>query len=203
MSHLVASGNPAHDAFTKKQLSGFEVFTNELRRTLGYGFIRHIANTAAIERWPAAHFDMVRLGIGLYGVGGTQSLPGLRPVGVLKTTVAQLREIQAGDTVGYNRHGVMPRNGTVATVKIGYADGYDRRFGNGVGQMLVRGEVVATIGDICMDMCMLDVTGIPVEEGDEVIVFGDIVQQSRAIDTIPYELLAGMSGRVKRVYYQE
>ncbi len=202
-SHLVASGEPAHDTFTQGQLTAFHEFTGQLQDALGYAFLRHISNTAAIQRWPQAQFDMVRLGIGLYGIGAGEPSSALQQVGTLKTTVTQLRNVPAGDRVGYGCRGASTHDRVIATVKIGYADGYDRRFGNGVGHMLVHGMAVPTVGDICMDMCMLDVTDVSVEEGDEVMVFGDVAALARTIGTIPYELLAGISQRVKRVYYQE
>jgi len=204
-SHLAAAGDPQHDAFTIHQLTVFEQFTDALGEGLGYSFLRHIANTAAISRWPRARYDMVRLGIGLYGVSGGETLP-LATVATLKTSVAQVRKVKAGETIGYNRHGKLEYDGQIATVRIGYADGYSRRFGNGTGTMLLQGKPVRTVGDICMDMCMLDVSGMEVTEGEEVIVFGDTPAVSELADrigTIPYELLATVSQRVKRIYYYE
>lgn len=204
-SHLAAAGDSRHDAFTASQLSAFEQFTDGLKEGLGYSFLRHIANTAAISRWPGARYDMVRLGIGLYGVAGGDRLP-LATVATLKTSVAQVREVKAGESIGYNRHGKLERDGRIATVRIGYADGYNRHFGNGAGTMLLQGKPVRTVGDICMDMCMLDVSGMDVQEGEEVIVFGDtpsVTDLSEHIGTIPYELLATVSQRVKRIYYYE
>ncbi|WP_257668158.1 bifunctional UDP-N-acetylmuramoyl-tripeptide:D-alanyl-D-alanine ligase/alanine racemase [Parapedobacter tibetensis] len=201
-SHLAAAGDAKHDKFTEEQLARFNRFTDELGEALGYPFVRHIANTAGIQRWPQAHWDMVRLGIGLYGIGnGKNSKLQLQQVSTLKTTVTQIRQVPAGETVGYGRKGVLAKDSTIATVNIGYADGYDRRFGNGVGFMAVNGRAIPTVGDICMDMTMLDASGVDVHEGDEVVVFGDIELLAQAIGTIPYELLAGISQRVKRVYY--
>jgi len=201
-SHLAAAGTPAHDPFTASQLIIFEEFAERLTATLGYPVIRHIANTAGIQRWPQAHLEMVRLGIGLYGIGneGSQMLS-LQPASSLKTTVIQTRKVAAGESVGYGRHGLLSKDSVIATVSIGYADGYDRRFGNGVGQMIIGDAAVHTVGDICMDMTMLDVSGLEVREGDEVTVFGDVEKLAKTIDTIPYELLTGISQRVKRVYY--
>lgn len=201
-SHLAAAGAPEHDAFTENQLHEFSKFATRLTTALGYPVIRHIANTAGIHRWPRAHFDMVRLGIGLYGIGneGGQSLS-LQPASSLKTTVIQTRQVPAGESVGYGRNGMLTKDSTIATVSIGYADGYDRRFGNGVGQMRIGNTTVPTVGDICMDMTMLDISGLEVREGDEVIVFGDVEKLAGTIGTIPYELLTGISQRVKRVYY--
>ncbi|MGK6352938.1 bifunctional UDP-N-acetylmuramoyl-tripeptide:D-alanyl-D-alanine ligase/alanine racemase [Parapedobacter sp. DT-150] len=201
-SHLAAAGDAEQDAFTEQQLKAFTQFADRLSDALGYPVIRHIANTAGIQRWPAARLDMVRLGIGLYGFGNDAG-NGLRlqQTTVLKTVITQIHRIAAGESVGYGRKGRLAADATIATVNIGYADGYDRRFGNGVGQMTVRDVSVHTVGDICMDMTMLDITGVDAGEGDEVIVFGDINRLAGAIGTIPYELLTGISHRVKRVYY--
>lgn len=203
-SHLAASAEAAHDRFTAEQLAEFRGFADGLMAVLGYPMIRHIANSAAIQRWPQAHLDMVRLGIGLYGVGdvGENGLQ-LQQTGTLKTVITQLRQVPSGDSVGYGRHGAVAKDSLIATVNIGYADGYDRRFGNGVGYMMVNGTKARTIGDICMDMTMLDLSGIDAKVGDEVVVFDDIEAQASAIGTIPYELLTGISQRVKRVYYYE
>jgi len=150
---------------------------------------------------------MVRIGIGLYGFDSALSNnKGLQTVAVLKTTVTQVKELNPGETVGYSRRGILPNGGKIATVKIGYADGYARSFGNGVGKMLVNGKLVPTIGSICMDMCMLDITGLNVNTGDEVIVFDShhtILDLANQIGTIPYEILTNISQRVKRVYFYE
>lgn len=206
-THLVASDNPKHDEFTKTQLYHFGEMYTELANKLGYEPIKHALNTSGVSRWYNAHFDMVRLGIGLYGFDNvTEINNSLQTVAVLKTTVTQIKTLKAGESVGYNRLGVLPDGGKIATVKIGYADGYSRKFGNGVGQMVVNGNTVSTIGSICMDMCMLDVTGLDVKLGDEVIVFDEkhsIEELARQIETIPYEILTNISQRVKRVYFYE
>ncbi|GAA4792440.1 bifunctional UDP-N-acetylmuramoyl-tripeptide:D-alanyl-D-alanine ligase/alanine racemase [Olivibacter ginsenosidimutans] len=206
-SHLAASGDRRHDTFTKEQIQLFDTFASGLRDSLQYDFIRHLANTAAIVRFPEAQFDMVRLGIGLYGINETedQSLL-LQPVARLKTGITQIKSVKSEDTIGYNRKGKLPNGGKIATVKIGYADGYNRRFGNGVGHMMVNGQLAPIVGDICMDMCMLDITDIDAVEGDEVWVMGPeipIEQLAKAIGTIPYEILTGISQRVRRIYYYE
>src|SRR5690606_24931841 len=133
-SHLAASGDARHDAFTGDQLAAFQQFADGLIASLGYPVVRHVANTAAIQRWPEAHLDMVRLGIGLYGIGhpGERELQ-LQQTGTLKTVITQLRQVPAEDSIGYGRHGRLKKDSVIATVNIGYADGYDRRFGNGVG----------------------------------------------------------------------
>ncbi|WP_256004876.1 bifunctional UDP-N-acetylmuramoyl-tripeptide:D-alanyl-D-alanine ligase/alanine racemase [Pedobacter deserti] len=206
-SHLVASDDAQHDEFTAHQLARFTAMADQISNELGYGFIRHIANTSGVSRHPDAQLDMVRLGIGLYGFdAGVPHNRGLQTVAVLKTTITQLKHIKPNETVGYSRKGVLKDGGTIATVKIGYADGYSRRFGNGVGRMLVNNKLVPTVGVICMDMCMLDVTGLDVKTGDEVIVFNGtltIAELARQIDTIPYEILTNISQRVKRVYFYE
>jgi len=202
-THLVASGDPNQDDFTKFQINTYSEAAQVLKEGLGYSFIRHVANTSGIVRWPEAHFDMVRLGIGLYGVDMDRKLENLEQVSTLRTTVTQLKDLKAGETVGYDRKGVLTRDSRIATVKIGYADGYNRRFGMGVGKMEIHGQQTATVGSICMDMCMLDVTGLDVREGDEVIVFPNVMQAAKDVGTIPYELLVNISGRVKRVYYYE
>ncbi|WP_069657938.1 bifunctional UDP-N-acetylmuramoyl-tripeptide:D-alanyl-D-alanine ligase/alanine racemase [Arcticibacter eurypsychrophilus] len=207
-SHLTSSEDPLSDDLTHEQINLFTSITNVMEKTLGYPIIKHIANTSAISRFPEAQFDMVRLGIGLYGIDGTYPAhkSPLETVAKLKTCISQIRELKNGDTVGYNRKGVMTHDGRVATVKIGYADGYNRQLGNGTGKMLVNGFLVPTIGNICMDMCMLDITGVPAEEGDDVLVFdehhtvNDIADQ---LKTIPYEVLTSISQRVKRIYYYE
>jgi alanine racemase len=181
---------------------------NVLEEVLGYSFIKHIANSAAIIRHPQLQMDMVRLGIGMYGVdiANTNSVS-LQPVAVLKSTIAQLKYLKAGESVSYNRKGIVNRDSVIATVRIGYADGYMRRLGNGVGKMLVNGEPAPVIGTVCMDMTMIDVTDVTnVHEGDEVIIFGrdlTIEQMAQWAGTIPYEIMTSISQRVKRVYYEE
>ena len=206
-SHLVGSEEGAHDEFTKHQIARFTAMADTISKGLNYKFIRHISNTSAISRHPDAQLDMVRIGIGLYGFDAAlKENKGLQTVAVLKTTITQLKHIEPNETVGYGRKGILPEGGTIATVKIGYADGYSRAFGNGVGKMLVKGKLVPTVGVICMDMCMLDVTGVDVKTGDEVIVFDSqltISTLAQQIGTIPYEILTNVSQRVKRVYFYE
>ncbi|SKB37425.1 bifunctional UDP-N-acetylmuramoyl-tripeptide:D-alanyl-D-alanine ligase/alanine racemase [Daejeonella lutea] len=206
-SHLVASEDPEHDKFTEQQINLFSMLSERIMELYNYHIIRHISNTSGISRWPDAVFDMVRLGIGLYGIDlSIRDKSPLQTVTSLKTSISQIKQIPAGDTVGYGRAGKMPDGGTIATVKIGYADGYSRKLGNGIGSMLVRGKKVKTIGKICMDMCMIDITGINAAEGDEVIVFNDNIRVedlAMKMETIPYEVLTGISQRVKRVYYYE
>jgi alanine racemase len=207
-SHLAASEASKHDEFTAKQIRNFEKAFKQVEKTLGYKVIKHLCNTSGIIRWPNAHYDMVRLGIGLYGIDSAIKTGdgSLQPIASLKTSVAQVKKMPAGETISYSRSGSLAKDGKIATVRIGYADGYLRAFGNGVGKMLIKGVLVPTVGNITMDMCMLDVTGTDVKEGDEVIIFNEqqgIEQLAEQIGTIPYEILTNVSQRVKRVYFYE
>lgn len=207
-SHLAASGDPAFRDFTLQQAARFEEMSAEVIKTLPYPVIRHLSNSAAIPSYPELQYDMVRLGIGLYGIDETKHLQdSLEVVTTLKTTVSQLRHVPAGETVGYSRAGKVDSDKMIATVSIGYADGYLRALGNGKGKMLVHGKQAPVIGNVCMDMVMLDVTDIPeAAEGDAVVVFGEapsITQVAGWAGTIPYEIMTGISARVKRVYVQE
>jgi alanine racemase len=207
-SHLAASEAAQHDEFTLKQMLAFDRAYKEIEETLGYKVIKHLSNTSAISRWPAAQYDMVRLGIGLYGIDASVATDesALQPVASLKTSVSQVKRVPAGETIGYNRNGSLLKDGKIATVRIGYADGYLRAFGNGVGKMMIKGTLVPTVGNISMDMTMLDVSGVDVSEGDEVIVFNQelrIEELAAQIGTIPYEILTNVSQRVKRVYFYE
>ena len=205
LSHFVASDAEVFDEFSRQQ---FEQFTREsqfLTNQLGYKPILHLANTSGISRFPEAQLDMVRLGIGLYGFDGACN-EAFQMVITLKTTVTQVKELLPGETVGYHRIGKMPNGGKVATVKIGFADGYNRGLGNGVGHMLIANKLVPTLGSICMDMTILDVTGLDVKPGDEVVVFGEnpkIADLAAQLNTITYEILTNVSQRVKRVYFYE
>jgi alanine racemase len=207
-THLASSEDPASEGFTMQQADRYRSAADQLEQQLGYPFIRHVANSAAIIRYPSLQMDMVRLGIGLYGIDSAASgRLKLTEVSSLKTTIAQVKHLKKGDTVGYGRRGVIERDTTLVTVRLGYADGYPRRLGNGIGKMLINGKLAPVMGSVCMDMTMLDATEAgPVAEGDEVIVFGDAlpVQQLAAwAETIPYEILTGVSQRVKRVYFEE
>ncbi|MFA7380571.1 MAG: bifunctional UDP-N-acetylmuramoyl-tripeptide:D-alanyl-D-alanine ligase/alanine racemase [Bacteroidia bacterium] len=206
-SHLAASDENKHDLFTWEQIEKFEQMSSYLIHSLGYPVLRHILNSSGITRFPEAQFDMVRLGIGLYGVDPSAKFqPQLENVGSLKTIISQLRKIKAGESVGYSRKGQVKEDATIAVVAIGYADGLDRGLSNGNGHMLVNGKPAPIVGNICMDMTMLDVSRIDCKEGDEVLVFGKdlpITELAKNIDTIPYEILTGISQRVRRVYFQE
>lgn len=206
-SHLVASDNPTFDDFTLKQIELFEKMAGELESVLDYKPLWHICNSGAITRFKPAQYDMVRLGIGMYGVGFNElEKQQLKNISSLKTKVSQVKHLKAGDTVGYNRRGEIAHATTIATIPIGYADGFSRKLGNGNFSVWINGKACKTIGNICMDMCMVDVTGIACKEGDEVIIFESLQQLmdlSIAMETIPYEVLTSISGRVKRVYVQE
>ncbi|MBD3750511.1 MAG: bifunctional UDP-N-acetylmuramoyl-tripeptide:D-alanyl-D-alanine ligase/alanine racemase [Sphingobacteriales bacterium] len=207
LSHLAASESEEHRDYTQYQIQLFQKLSQQIKESLSYDFIRHIANTSAISRWPDAQFEMVRLGIGLYGIASVaEEQAGLQNVATLKTTITQIKHLKKGDTIGYGRRGVMLEDGKIATVKIGYADGYPRALGNGVGKMMINQQLAPTIGSICMDMCMLDVTGLEVKEEDDVIVFNEelsVYDLAKQLKTIPYEVLTNISQRVKRVYFYE
>jgi Alr-MurF fusion protein len=207
-SHLAASEEAQQDQFSRRQGSSYLEAAATLQTALSYPFLRHIANSAAIIRHPQLQLDMVRLGIGLYGIDSAASHRlDLVEVSTLKSTIAQIKHLHEGDTVGYNRRGIAGQGTLIATVRIGYADGYPRSLGNGAGKMWVKGRLAPVIGSVCMDMTMIDITGIPdVGEGDEVVVFGNelsVNQLAQWSQTIPYEILTGVSQRVKRVYFEE
>lgn len=206
-SHLAASDEQEHDEFTRRQIRSFTTMSDEIRRYFSYPIDRHILNSAGILRFPDAQFEMVRLGIGLYGIAATEEeQKHLRHVSTLKTTISQLKNVPAGESIGYSRKGRATQNMRIATVPIGYADGLSRKLSNGAGKMYINGKAAPIVGNVCMDMCMLDVTHIHCAEGDEVIVFGTdhpISELAKDMSTIPYEVLTNVSRRVKRVYYQE
>jgi len=204
-SHLSASDEPQHDKFTRLQIKRFNEMYEKLKNSFDKPVIRHILNSMGIERFPEAQFEMVRLGIGLYGINPfNQDL--LRNVSSLKSTISQVKTVAPGETIGYGRKGFAEKELKIAVIPVGYADGFDRRLGNGIGQIWIKGFFVPLIGNVCMDMCMADVTGFDVNEGDEVEIFGEhisISEIAERIGTIPYEILTGISSRVKRVYIQE
>lgn len=204
-SHLAASESWNFDDFTTEQIKTFKKIAKEVEESCHYPVMKHILNSAGIERFPEEQMDMVRLGISLYGVSAS-GLEGLRNVCTLKTTVLQIKHIKAGETVGYGRKGHFDKDATIATIRIGYADGISRQFGNGVGCVLVNGNVVPIVGNVCMDLTMIDVTGVEVKEGDSVTIFGEklpVIDLAKKIDTIPYEILTSISNRVKHIYYKE
>ncbi len=206
-SHLAASDEIIHDDFTRLQVKKFGDMSEIICSQFNHPILRHILNSAGIVRFPGAQFEMVRLGIGLYGIGAneTEQLQ-LKNVSTLKTIISQIKVIPAGDSIGYNRNFFANKEMTIATVPIGYADGLNRRLGNGRGKMIVKEKMASVIGNVCMDMCMLDVTDINCVAGDEVIVFGSgysILEIAKDMETIPYEVFTGISSRVKRVYFHE
>jgi len=206
-SHLAASEDKVEDAFTLQQYEKLMTASETIKEWVGYSFLRHIANSSAIARFPKLQLDMVRLGIGLYGIGDKRIRKKLQPALTLRSTIAQVKQLKKGDTVSYNRRGVIKKDTVIATVRIGYADGYYRRLGNGVGYMLVKNKKAPVVGTVCMDMVMIDITHIKgVKEGDDVIVFGNglpLEELAERMDTIPYEIMTGISQRVKRVYWSE
>ncbi len=204
-SHLAGSDDARLDAFSRKQIGLFEQGAQQLQTAFPHKILRHICNTAGIERFPEAHFDMVRLGIGLYGVNSIDNTI-INNVSTLKTTILQIRNVSEEDTVGYSRMGHLTRPSRIAALPIGYADGLNRHLGCGKGYCLVNGKQAPYVGNICMDVCLIDVTDIDCREGDSAIIFGDdlpITVLSDALQTIPYEVLTGISTRVKRVYFQD
>lgn len=204
-SHLVGSDADRFDAFTHQQIEAFDRASQMLQEGFKHKILRHICNTAGIERCPEAQFDMVRLGIGLYGIDPYSNRI-LHNVTTLKTTILQIHDVPADETVGYSRKGVLARDSRIAAIPIGYADGLNRHLGNGHAYCLINGKKAPYVGNICMDVCMVDVTDIDCKEGDKVVVFGDslpVTVLSDILDTIPYEILTGVSNRVKRVYYQD
>ncbi|MGI4739531.1 MAG: bifunctional UDP-N-acetylmuramoyl-tripeptide:D-alanyl-D-alanine ligase/alanine racemase [Janthinobacterium lividum] len=209
MTHLAATDDPAHDEFTQQQLSAFQRMAAAIEAVLGYPALKHALNSAGIRRFPAAQFDMVRLGVGLYGVeAGAEDAHNLLPVSTLKTTISQIKTLPPGTTVGYGRRGAATAHERrVATLAIGYADGYDRRFSSGGGVVLLHGRRAPVVGSVCMDMVMVDVTDVPeARAGDVAVVFGEGLSTSELatrIGTIPYELLTNVSERVKRVFVSE
>lgn len=204
-SHLVGSDSKRFDTFTRRQIETFEKASEELQAAFPHKILRHICNSAGIERFPGAQFDMVRLGIGLYGINPVNNAV-IHNVSSLHTTILQIKDVPREDTVGYSRKGILDRDSRIAALPIGYADGLNRHLGNGHGYCLVNGQKAPYIGNICMDVCMIDVTDIDCKEGDRVEIFGDhlpISVLSDLLETIPYEILTSVSTRVKRVYFQD
>jgi alanine racemase len=206
-SHLAASDEAEHDDFTRRQVKLFMSMSSELQKHFTYPVYRHILNSAGILRFPDAQLEMVRLGIGLYGIAATEDeQKNLKNVSTLKTTISQLKNVPKGESIGYSRKGIAKENIKIATVPIGYADGLSRKLSNGVGKMFINNKPVPIVGNVCMDMCMLDVSGINCAEGDEVVVFGTehpITDLASDMGTIAYEVLTNVSRRVKRIYFQE
>ena len=200
-SHLCVADEPDQDAFTHAQLDLFEQRTQLLAEGLGYMPMRHILNSAGIERFNDHQYDMVRLGIGIYGISALPDVK-LSPVASLKVKILQIKKLGLGDTVGYGRWGHAHEGTVIATIPVGYADGIDRHLGRGAASFSLNGHRVPTIGNICMDMCMLDVTGVPCAVGDTVTVFGEdptVSELAGILGTIPYEILASIPRRIHRL----
>lgn len=206
LTHMATSDDLKHHDFSVSQIELFDKLSSKIMRELGINPIRHILNTSGISNFPNSQFDMVRLGIGLYGVSNdTAEQKYLENVGTLKTVISQIRLVPVGESVGYGRRFIAQRPTTVATIPIGYADGIARAWGNGVGFVTIKGKKATILGSICMDMMMVDVTDVECTEGDSVIVFGEsptVSEIAQKLHTIPYEILTSISQRVKRVFYR-
>ena len=204
-SHFVGSDADEFDSFSRQQFEMYDEASRKLQAAYSHKILRHICNSAGIEHFPKYHLDMVRLGLGLYGINPRNNEV-INNVATLKTTILQIRNVPAGDTVGYSRKGKIDHDCRIAAIPIGYADGLNRKLGNGNCYCMVHGQKAPYVGNICMDVCMIDVTGIECSEGDYVTIFGDelpVTVLSDAIGTIPYEILTSVSTRVQRVYTQE
>ena len=205
-SHFVGSDSVDFDRFSAEQFRKFDTASAKLQAAFSHKILRHICNSAGIVHFPERHLDMCRLGLGLYGYDPMGADAPLRPVSTLKTTILQLRRVPKEETVGYSRKGILKRDSLIAAIPIGYADGLSRHLGRGAGYCLVNGQKAPYVGNICMDVAMIDVTDIPCQEGDSVEIFGDhlpVDVLSNVLDTIPYEVLTAVSGRVKKVYFQD
>ena len=221
-SHFVGSDSDGFDEFSARQFALFEEGSQKLQAAFSHHILRHMDNSAGIEHFPERQMDMCRLGIGLYGVNPynsplsipEQSSPTrslslhspLKCVSTLKTTILQMRHVPAGETVGYSRKGKIDRDSVIAAIPIGYADGLNRGLGNRRCYCLINGQKAEYVGNICMDVAMIDVTDVPCQEGDQVEIFGEhlpVTELSDVLGTIPYEVLTGVSNRVKRVYFQD
>ena len=204
-SHLSASESWVFDEFTHQQMDTFKKVCDQIEEGLGFKVNRHILNSAGIERFANNQHDLVRLGIGLYGVSSS-GLEGLRNVCTLRTTILQIKQIRSNETVGYGRKEKLENDARIATIRFGYADGLNRQFGNRKGKVLINGHYAPIVGNVCMDLCMFDVTGIPANEGDTAVIFGEgltVIDLAESIGTIPYEILTSVSPRVKRIYIKE
>jgi alanine racemase len=207
LSHMATSDDLENKDFAQQQIAEFNTQSEQLQTQLGYRVLCHLANSSGISNYPEAQFDMVRLGIGLYGISNNPAeQPALEQVGTLKSVISQIRTIQAGESVGYGRRFVADKPLKIATIPIGYADGISRQWGNGLGFVLIHNQQAPIVGSICMDMLMVNVTDIACDEGDRVQLFGDsptVNEMAQKLHTIPYEIIAGISQRVKRIFYRE
>ncbi|MCB0443235.1 MAG: alanine racemase, partial [Flavobacterium sp.] len=207
LSHMATSDDLTHNDFALEQIEKFNSISTYISKQLEISPIRHILNTSGISNYPQAQFDMVRLGIGLYGISNdANEQKFLENVGTLKSVISQIRTIQAGESVGYGRRFMAEKETRIATIPIGYADGIRRSWGNGLGFVIINNQKASIVGSVCMDMLMVDVTTIPCIEGNEVIVLGEnpsVTFMAKQLNTIPYEILTGISQRVKRIFYRE
>ena len=207
-THLCVADDPSQDEFSHRQIAEFDEVSSAIIATLGYRPLRHAAASEAMLRFEEARFDMCRLGIGLYGFSTTAG-EALEPVSTLRTRIVQIRTLHKGDTIGYGRNGKIEKESRIATIPVGYADGVNRRLGNGAWEMIVGGRRAKTIGNICMDSCMIDITDIEgIKEGDEVTIFSaergnTAADMAAVLGTIPYEILTSVAKRVKRIYIDE
>ncbi|HMY63550.1 MAG TPA: bifunctional UDP-N-acetylmuramoyl-tripeptide:D-alanyl-D-alanine ligase/alanine racemase [Bacteroidia bacterium] len=205
-THLAGTDEAALDFFTQEQFQRFRDMSDTLKRHFQYNVLEHVLNSSGISRFPEMQLSMVRLGIGLHGIGTPSEQRQLLNVASLKSTISQIRNVRKGESVGYNRKAILDSDKVIATIGIGYADGINRKMGNGKVSFLVNGRFAPTVGNICMDMCMLDITNCQAREGDEVIIFGNglpVAELAAKTETIPYEILSVISQRVKRIYFQE
>ncbi|RXR35322.1 bifunctional UDP-N-acetylmuramoyl-tripeptide:D-alanyl-D-alanine ligase/alanine racemase [Flavobacterium piscinae] len=207
LSHMATSDDLAHHDFALEQIEKFNRISTYISAALEISPIRHILNTSGISNYPQAQFDMVRLGIGLYGISNdANEQKFLENVGTLKSVISQIRTIQAGESVGYGRRFIAEKETKIATIPIGYADGIRRSWGNGLGFVVINNQKASIVGSVCMDMLMVDITDIPCVEGNEVIILGEnpsVSFMAAKLSTIPYEILTGISQRVKRIFYRE
>lgn len=205
-SHFAGSDSPLFDSFSQEQKRRFDTAAETLQQAFKHRILRHICNSAGIERFKESRMDMVRLGIGLYGISPIGENRNLQPISTLKSIILQIHDVPAEETVGYSRKGVLARDSRIAALPIGYADGLNRRLGNGRGYCIVNGQKAPYVGNICMDVCMIDVTDIDCYEGDSVEIFGPnlpVTTIAEWLETIPYEVLTSVSERIKRVYYSD
>jgi alanine racemase len=205
-SHFVGSDSEDFDTFSKVQIERFGQAADILQEAFSHKILRHICNSAGAERFTDVQYDMVRLGIGLYGISPIKEDATLHPISTLKSIILQIHDVPADETVGYSRRGMLTRDSRIAALPIGYADGLNRKLGNGKGYCIVNGKKAPYVGNICMDVCMIDVTDIDCKEGDTVEIFGHdlpAAQLAEWLETIPYEILTAVSDRIKRVYYSD
>jgi alanine racemase len=206
-SHLAASDETKHDEFTRKQIEVFREAGEKIKSAFSEPVLMHLLNSSGINRFGSAQFEMVRLGIGMYGIAfDKKEQSALQNVSTLKSVISQIKTVNTGESVGYGRKWIAQQPTRIATVPIGYADGLDRKLGDGKGKLIIRGKSAPIIGSICMDMCMCDISGIDAAEGDEVTIFNNefsIKELAAQLETIPYEILTNLSRRVKRIYYYE